>query len=131
MKNIASGAFAMLVFTASLWSQHTQQDCQGPPCSPDVIGFALPGWTITYQVTPGQGDGDEPCDPCKKCKAQLLWYYSGSDTFVVQHGDDFTVGGGPGSGAMTLKTDCDGTPDGGVFATTSGSFNVDLFCPCL
>lgn len=111
--------------------QHTQPECEGPICTADVFGFVSGGWTVSYTKSNGRGDGDEPCDPCKKCKAILIWSYSGSCTFVVVHGEDFTAGGGPGSGVITLKTDCDDAPDGAsAIDDCGGSFSADLFCPC-
>ncbi|NOT32418.1 MAG: hypothetical protein HOP15_18385 [Planctomycetes bacterium] len=106
--------------------------CIGNECSAEFVAFPRPNWMIVpTSLHNGKGDGDEPCDPCKSCKARVTWAYFGATDWMVTHGEDIVFGHGPAGGVLDLETGCDEIPDGATLTDpVGGTFNVDLYCPC-
>jgi hypothetical protein len=131
--------FALVTLASATSNVCAQQvNCLGKLCkATPITGSAPKGFTITPQ-TAKDGKGDATvvkgqvvpnCDPCKACKWKIDWSFDGS-AFSVRHGDDWTVGGGPANGSVTLTVKCNDPADSVTFMAGGGEATFSLTCPC-
>jgi len=133
---VALFASSVLAFLAV--PQGQTQQCEGNVCEPDLIAFPPPAWSVSYNLTHGQGKDQEfPCDKCKKCRGKVFWSHLTEDMYVVSWGNDEATGGDTGGtgqamGNFTLFADCDqDVPELASFSDTGGNnFLLYFYCTC-